>query len=96
MYARGKSSVHPVLVSYTSKNRLGTNRLGITASTKIGNAIKRNRARRIIKEAYRLLEPRLPKGYDFVFVARSKTTTAKMQDIYNVMLSHLKKAGILE
>ncbi len=54
-----------------------SNRLGIIAGKKVGNAVKRNRARRIIREAFRLIEPELKskteKHYDFVFVARGKT-----------------------
>lgn len=56
---------------YVRPNRLPYNRLGITAGKKIGNAVKRNRAKRIIREAYRAAEPLLPIGIDLVVVARS-------------------------
>jgi len=56
---------------YVRPNRLPYNRLGITAGKKIGNAVKRNRAKRIIREAYRAAEPMLPIGIDVVVVARS-------------------------
>lgn len=56
---------------YVKPNGLPYNRLGITAGKKIGNAVKRNRAKRIIREAYRAAEPQLPIGLDVVFVARS-------------------------
>lgn len=56
---------------YVRPNRLPYNRLGITAGKKIGNAVKRNRAKRIIREAYRAAEPMLPIGIDLVVVARS-------------------------
>ena len=56
---------------YVRPNRLPYNRLGITAGKKIGNAVKRNRAKRIIREAYRAAEPMLPIGLDIVVVARS-------------------------
>ena len=89
LYGRGKSSVHPILVTYRMKNRLGCNRIGITAGKKVGNAVSRNRARRLIREAYRLLEPQLPAGWDFVFVARGRTPSCKMQDLYAVMKKQL-------
>lgn len=66
---------------YVKKTRQKTNRLGITATKKIGNAVERNRARRVIKEAYRLLEDELPVGYDFVIVARKMAVAVKMQDV---------------
>ena len=56
---------------YVRPNRLPYNRLGITAGKKIGNAVRRNRAKRIIREAYRAAEPQLPIGIDLVVVARS-------------------------
>lgn len=56
---------------YVRPNGLPYNRLGITAGKKIGNAVKRNRAKRIIREAYRAAEPQLPIGLDMVVVARS-------------------------
>ena len=50
LYARGRSFVTPLCVVYVMKNRLGVNRVGITTSKKIGCAVKRNRARRLLSE----------------------------------------------
>ncbi|MCQ2417050.1 MAG: ribonuclease P protein component [Oscillospiraceae bacterium] len=55
---------------YVRPNGLSTNRLGITAGKKVGNAVKRNRAKRIIRAAYSACELMLPVGIDIVFVAR--------------------------
>ena len=49
LYYRGKSQVHPGLVTYVRRNRLGIPRAGITASKKLGNAVQRNRCRRVIR-----------------------------------------------
>ncbi len=56
---------------YVRPNGLPCNRLGITAGKKIGNAVKRNRAKRIIRAAYTAAEMQLPIGLDIVVVARS-------------------------
>ena len=60
---------------------------------KVGNAVKRNRSRRIIREAFRLFEPILKektqKRYDFVFVARSKTPELKSTKIYSLMMKNI-------
>lgn len=77
LYYRGKSSVHPLVVTYAIRNRLGQNRIGITVTKKIGKAVCRNRCKRIIREAYRQIEQGLPQGWDFVFVARGRTKDAK-------------------
>ena len=50
-YARGKSYVHPKLVMYVIKNRVGHTRVGLTATKKVGCAVERNRARRVIRAA---------------------------------------------
>ena len=73
LYKRGKSFVSPVLVTYVMKNKNNNLRFGITTGKKVGKAVKRSRARRVIRAAYYELYPDLKQGYDFVFVARGKT-----------------------
>ncbi|MGI5965920.1 MULTISPECIES: ribonuclease P protein component [Anaerotruncus] len=90
-YYRGRAFTTPVVVVYTLKNHKGINRIGLTASKKVGNAVQRNRARRIVKEAYRLLETEFPVGWDFVFVARAKTVYASTNDVIRAMRFALKK-----
>ena len=51
------------------KNGLDISRLGITVSKKTGNAVKRNKVKRQIREFYRLHKNHLPKGYDIVIIA---------------------------
>ena len=88
---RRTAAVSPVLITYVGKNRIGVNRVGITTSKKIGKAHLRNRARRVIREAFRSLAAGLPEqgGLDFVFVARARTTECLMQDVQAAMLKHL-------
>ena len=72
IYRRGRSAVTPFLVLYCRPNRLGRNRLGITVSTKLGGAVVRNRARRRLREVYRLAQSELVQGFDIVAVARGR------------------------
>ena len=95
-YARGKSYTNPALVMSVRKNRAGSCRIGITASKKIGNAVQRNRARRVIREAFRQVNLPLKGNYDVVFVARTKTVHKKSTEIYNVMLPMLIEAGVVK
>ena len=78
------------------KNRAGICRVGITTSKKIGNAVERNRARRVIRVAYSNLESKINGNYDIVFVARSRTKYIKSTDLTNIMLSQLKEAGVID
>lgn len=95
LYRVGKSAAGAYIAVYVKKNGLKINRLGITTSKKIGGAVQRNRAKRIIKEAYRLLEKDLPQGYDFVIVARAKSVYAKMQDVKKCLNFLLIKLTVL-
>jgi len=53
-----------------NENGLDISRLGITASKKTGNAVKRNRIKRYIREFYRLDKEQFPQGYDIAVVAK--------------------------
>ena len=94
-YWRGKSYTNPALVTYVVRNRAGLCRIGITTSKKIGNAVQRNRARRVIREAYRS-QTGLTGGYDIVFVARTKTVFKKSTEISTIMRKHLISAGVIK
>ena len=95
LYHRGRSYASPLLVSYVLKNRRGDVRIGITTGKKIGKAVLRNRARRIIREAFRQIHANIGGGYDIVFVARIKTPYVKSYDVLKVMKKELKDAGVL-
>ena len=69
LYRRGKKFVSPYVVIYVRKTRRRYNRLGITVGKKVGGAVQRNRARRIIRQAYRETESMFPTGLDLVIVA---------------------------
>lgn len=53
------------------ENGLDISRIGITVKKKIGNAVKRNKIKRWIREIFRLNKNHIPKGYDIVIVANS-------------------------
>ena len=98
VYAKGKSSVSPVLVTYVCKNKGQHLRIGITASKKIGNAVKRNRSRRVIRAAFQSFLPSIDKNrnLDLIFVARAKTPFVKSTAVQKVMAHHLKEAGLIK
>ena len=96
IYNRGKSMASSVLVTYFLKNKLSAVRFGITTSKKIGNAVKRNRARRVIRAAFSELKNEVKNGSDFIFVARSKTCFVKSGEVLKDMKFHLEKLGALK
>lgn len=93
LFKKGSSVVNYAFVCYMKPRRAGKNRLGVVTGKKIGSAVKRNRSRRIIREAFRLFEPMLKnqtdRRFDFVFVARAKTPSLKMQQVLSLMKKNI-------
>ena len=71
MYKKGRYITSKYSVIYVKPNNRPFNRFGITAGKRIGNAVARNRAKRLIRLAYQKAEVKLPVGIDIVIVARS-------------------------
>ena len=96
-YHRGKSCAKPALVVYSVKNRVGVCRVGITVSKKIGNAVERNRSRRIIREAFRsvMAQYETKGNFDLVFVARTRTKFMKSNVLEKSMTELLKEVGVI-
>ncbi len=76
--------------------KIKINRLGITVSKKIGGAVERNRAKRIIREAYRKLcrEQAVRTGLLVVIVARESIAGAKSDEIYRELKAAAKRTGL--
>jgi ribonuclease P protein component len=72
VYERRCSVSNPWLIIYGHANDLGYARLGVSVSRKIGNAVARNRFKRLYREAFRLTRPELPTGLDLILLPRSK------------------------
>ena len=96
LYRQSASLVTPALVVYFKETRAGFSRLGITAGKKVGSAVYRNRAKRVIREAYRALLPRFNKSVDMVIVARAKCAHLKSNEVTDELESLLKKARLID
>lgn len=93
-YNRGKSFVAPTHVLYACKGKKGSVRLGITVGKKIGCAVKRNRAKRLITAAFNMCLPHLAVGYDYVVVSRARILDRKSTDIAAIFEKQLKNENL--
>ena len=96
LYQRGASAAGGSMVVYCRKNKLGHNRLGLTSSVKLGHAVVRNRARRRMREVYRLHSPELKQGYDIILVARTRTVKVSWQELNDTFVKLCRKLELLE
>jgi ribonuclease P protein component len=70
VYERRRSVSDPWLIVYGCENGLPYLRLGLSVSRKVGSAVKRNRMRRLLREAFRLTRADMPGGLDLVLIPR--------------------------
>ena len=95
-YSRGKTYVSPYFVIYIVKNRNEGIRLGITTGKKLGNAVLRNRARRVITAAFRQFYSDLIGDFDIIIVARQRLLSIKSDKAADTMKKLFLLANILK
>ena len=93
-YNRGVSLVSPSYVLYVCKGKKNQLRLGITAGKKIGTAVSRNRAKRVITAAFDMCAMHIPTGYDCVVVARTRILNLKSNIVAADFERQLKKENL--
>ena len=87
VYKAGKSVPDRYIVLFYKKNDLPYSRTAFLASKKVGNSVQRNRAKRLMKESYRLNADRFRTGYDLIFIARNMINGRKLMDVNKSMMN---------
>ncbi|TVY10696.1 ribonuclease P protein component [Paenibacillus cremeus] len=96
VYRYGKSAAnHQFVLYYMVQPKQESFRLGVSVSKKLGNAVVRNRIRRLLKEIVRLNAERLPGGYDLILIARKPAAEMSYQEMEKSVLHVLKRASLL-
>lgn len=93
-YAEGKRAASKGVTAYVRATDLQTPaRVGVTAARGFGGAVARNRAKRRVREAARIVRPEIRPGVDVVLVAGAPTIEAKFQDMVDTVRETLAIAG---
>ena len=94
VYSTGRSRANRSMVMYLRENGTERNRIGISASKKIGNSVVRHRMVRLVREAFRLHVQETKQGYDIVVVVRATAVGQTYQEIEQAYLHLLQLHGI--
>ncbi len=83
VYGRGEKEHAAYFVLYLLENELSRHRLGVTASRKVGKAIKRNQIRRRLREVFRRNREIIPPWWDVVINVKQAAGGASLKDLRN-------------
>ena len=92
----GKSFAHPLAVLVALPNTLGYSRYAISAGRRVGNAVKRNRAKRLLREGIRSQMSRIAPGWDVVMIARQPLSDARFEEVCEAVELLMLRARLLE
>lgn len=94
----GRSLAHPLAVLVVvAQPEVGLPhaRFAFSASKRVGNAVKRNRAKRLLREAVRVELPAIGGGYDCLFIARSATPDSGFAEVQTAVRQLLRRAKLI-
>ena len=90
----GKSYAHPLVILYALKSDLTGVRVGVSAGLAVGNAVKRNRAKRLLRAAMNELMPQIILGSDLLLIARRPLPGSNVQQTRTALYNLLERAGL--
>lgn len=105
VWREGHSHAHPLVVLVSCRrpaegepagpNAPAATRCGFVAGKKVGSAVKRNRAKRLLRETVRARQAALAEGWDLVFVARAPLAEATLGQTQAAVDQLLKRANVV-
>lgn len=91
----GKSYAHPLVILYTITCDSQQARVGVTAGRWVGGAVKRNRAKRLLREAMRILYPQILPGNELILIARNPLSFANLMETESALAGLLHRANLI-
>ena len=96
VYRYGKSYANRIMVIYVLSNKDTQRKVGFAAGKRLGNAVVRNRVKRLLRETYRLNQHKLKLGFDLLLVGRKPMVDVKYKVVSKAFGDLCTKARILD
>jgi ribonuclease P protein component len=93
VFRQGTRLDGPLFLLVAALNACGHDRLGIAVSRRVGGATHRNRAKRLLREAFRLNKRARERGCDLVFVAKKELVSATLADVEREFTRRRERVG---
>jgi ribonuclease P protein component len=93
VYEQGRKIQFKYFTAFVLAKQAGTVRIGITATRKMGNSVERNRARRLVREAFRRNKWLVPHGVDIVINVKHSLVEAGYRDFEGEFITFLQRAS---
>ncbi|MEW5989614.1 MAG: ribonuclease P protein component [Chloroflexota bacterium] len=92
---QGRRWHHPLATLVVRPNEVGISRFGYAAGRRVGRAVARNRAKRLLREAVRRQAGRVRPAWDCLLIAREQTPLASLAEVEAAVLELFGRARIL-
>ncbi len=91
----GTTRSHPLLVVRIHRTGLEETRFGLSTGRRLGGAVVRNRVRRRLREALRVMAPSFQPGWDVLIIARPPVVAANHEALTSALQQVLRRGGVL-